>query len=75
MKYNDTTKIMIHDTTTNSIIIAGNKRVVADFFNTSKHNVINWFRSDKIVQYEYNGSKYVLYKADKYIYKAENKGN
>ena len=71
---NNTTKILIHNITTNEIILAGNKRVVADYFRESKHSVVNWFRDGKIIEYNYQGETYILYKPDKYIHKRENKG-
>jgi hypothetical protein len=67
-KKKDTTKILLHNLTTNEIVLCGNKQVIADMFNTSWNNIVNWFREDKIVRKDYNGCSYMLYKPDYYLY-------
>lgn len=71
---NNTTKILIHNITTNELILAGNKLILADYFNVNWHSVVEWFRDGKVIQYQYNGNDYILYKIDKYIKKYYPKG-
>ena len=70
----NTTKIILINTTTGEIIIFANKKPLADYFNTNWHNVVEWFRNDKIVRRDYAGHSYIIYKADRYITKLYPKG-
>ena len=67
MKKKETTKIIIHNTTNNEIIIVGDRTVLGNYLNISQHTIRNWFRESKIVRKEISGCLYILYKADLYI--------
>ena len=69
MKRKETTKILIHNTTTGEINLLMNKQTLADLFNiSSRETIVNWFRESSIVRKEHNGQSYVIYKPDCYLY-------
>ena len=60
----NTTRILVHNINTNELFITANKKILADYFNTNWHNIVEWFREGKIIRKEYNGDSYILYKPD-----------
>jgi len=65
-----TTKLCIYNITDNNIVIVSNKQTLADYLNTSRETVVNWFRNGvNVVRKEHNGCDYIIYEADYYIKK------
>ena len=71
MNTQSTTRIVIHNLTTNEITIVGDRTILGNFFGLSKDTVKHWFVEDKkpvkIVKKQFNGQTYMIYKADNYI--------
>ena len=69
MKRINTTRILLHNTTTGEISLLKNKRILADLFGIeSRETIVNWFRESNIIKKEYNGQSYIIYKPDSYLY-------
>ena len=65
----NTTKLISINISTGETTGYSNKGAIANTFNISRENVVNWFRDGVTkVTKEFNGCTYMFYKLDKYIY-------